>query len=149
LPTASIRRHLPLSSRTARCRSRRSWASGAAWRGCTASWEGSSPIADAFADDRRISRVEASTDVPSLAVGNPSHGDLALGAARATVSQCLDATSQAQTAVLEAARERKVLEELKRRRLAEFAAREARKEERELDEANLAAWQTSRRAAAP
>ena len=46
--------------------------------------EGSSPIADAFADDRGISRVEASTAVPSLAVGNPSHGDLALGAARAT-----------------------------------------------------------------
>jgi threonine synthase len=46
--------------------------------------QGSSPIADAFADDRNISRIEASTDVPSLAVGNPSHGDLALGAARAT-----------------------------------------------------------------
>jgi len=45
---------------------------------------GSSPIADAFADDRRISRVEADTGVHSLAVGNPSHGDLALGAARAT-----------------------------------------------------------------
>ena len=46
--------------------------------------EGSSPIADAFAGDRGIFCVEASTDVPSLAVGNPSHGDLALGAARAT-----------------------------------------------------------------
>jgi threonine synthase len=46
--------------------------------------EGSSPIADAFAGDRTISRVEAATDVQSLAVGNPSHGDLALGAARAT-----------------------------------------------------------------
>jgi threonine synthase len=46
--------------------------------------EGSSPIADAFADDRTILQVEASTEVPSLAVGNPSHGDLALGAARAT-----------------------------------------------------------------
>ncbi len=46
--------------------------------------QGSSPIADAFAGDRSISRVEASTGVPSLAVGNPSHGDLALGAARAT-----------------------------------------------------------------
>jgi threonine synthase len=46
--------------------------------------EGSSPIADAFADDRRVSRVETATDVPSLAVGNPSHGDLALGAARTT-----------------------------------------------------------------
>ena len=46
--------------------------------------EGSSPIADAFAADRRISRVHAATDVPSLSVGNPSHGDLALGAARAS-----------------------------------------------------------------
>lgn len=45
---------------------------------------GSSPIADAFADDRGISRVRASTGIASLAVGNPSHGDLALGAARAT-----------------------------------------------------------------
>jgi threonine synthase len=45
---------------------------------------GSSPIADAFADDRRISRVAASTRVASLAVGDPSYGDLALGAARGT-----------------------------------------------------------------
>jgi threonine synthase len=45
---------------------------------------GSSPIADAFADDRRISRVQASTLFASLAVGDPSYGDLALGAARAT-----------------------------------------------------------------
>jgi threonine synthase len=45
---------------------------------------GSSPIAQAFADDRRISRVQAATTVPSLAVGNPSYGDLALGAARST-----------------------------------------------------------------
>ncbi len=46
--------------------------------------EGSSPIADAFADDRRISRVEADTEFASLAVGDPSYGDLAIGAARAT-----------------------------------------------------------------
>ena len=45
---------------------------------------GSSPIAAAFADDRGISRVHADTHVASLAVGDPSHGDLALGAARAT-----------------------------------------------------------------
>ena len=45
---------------------------------------GSSPIAAAFADDRSISRVHADTHVASLAVGDPSHGDLALGAARAT-----------------------------------------------------------------
>ncbi len=46
--------------------------------------EGSSPIADAFADDRRISRIEADTTFASLAVGDPSYGDLAIGAARAT-----------------------------------------------------------------
>jgi threonine synthase len=45
---------------------------------------GSSPIAQAFADDRRISRVHASTTVTSLAIGDPSHGDLAVGAARST-----------------------------------------------------------------
>jgi threonine synthase len=45
---------------------------------------GSSPIADAFADDRGISRVRSETHVASLAVGDPSHGELALGAARAT-----------------------------------------------------------------
>ncbi len=46
--------------------------------------EGSSPIAAALADDRAISRVHATTQVASLAVGDPSYGDLALGAARAT-----------------------------------------------------------------
>jgi threonine synthase len=45
---------------------------------------GSSPIASAFADGRGISRVHAATRVASLAVGDPSHGDLALGAARAS-----------------------------------------------------------------
>jgi threonine synthase len=45
---------------------------------------GSSPIAAAYADDRGISRVTAVTGVASLAVGDPSHGDLAIGAARAT-----------------------------------------------------------------
>lgn len=45
---------------------------------------GSSPIASAFADDRNISRVRAQTGFASLAVGDPSHGDLAIGAARAT-----------------------------------------------------------------
>jgi threonine synthase len=45
---------------------------------------GSSPIAQAFQDDRRISRVQATTTVTSLAVGDPSYGDLAVGAARST-----------------------------------------------------------------
>jgi len=45
---------------------------------------GSSPIATAFAGDQGIARVHADTDVASLAVGDPSYGDLAIGAARAT-----------------------------------------------------------------
>jgi threonine synthase len=57
--------------------------------------QGSSPIADAFADDRSICRVQASTDVRSLAVGNPSHGDLALGAARATGGAVLAVSEEA------------------------------------------------------
>jgi threonine synthase len=56
---------------------------------------GSSPIAAAFADDRGISRVEAATGVASLAVGDPSHGDLALGAARATSGAVLAVTEEA------------------------------------------------------
>lgn len=65
--------------------------------------QGSSPIADAFADDRGIFCVEASTDVASLAVGNPSHGDLALGAARATggaIHAVSEATVAAHTGLL-------------------------------------------------
>jgi threonine synthase len=46
--------------------------------------EGASPIASAYADDRGISRVQADTSVRSLAIGDPSSGDLALGAARST-----------------------------------------------------------------
>jgi threonine synthase len=59
-------------------------AEGALPRHFAAQAEGASPIADAFADDRRISRVEAGTTFASLAVGDPSQGDLAIGAARAT-----------------------------------------------------------------
>ena len=46
--------------------------------------EGSNPIAAAFADDRSISRLRPNTSYPSLAVGNPAYGDLAIGAARAS-----------------------------------------------------------------
>jgi threonine synthase len=46
--------------------------------------EGCSPVAAAFADDRPISAVESTTFVSSLAVGRPSAGDLAIGAARAS-----------------------------------------------------------------
>ena len=46
--------------------------------------QGASPIASAFADDRGISRVLPETSVPSLAVGDPAYGELAIGAARTT-----------------------------------------------------------------
>jgi threonine synthase len=46
--------------------------------------EGSNPIAAAFAADRSISRLRPNTSYPSLAVGNPAYGDLAIGAARAS-----------------------------------------------------------------
>jgi len=59
-------------------------ASGAQPRLVAGQATGSSPIAQAFADDRRISRVRATTTVTSLAIGDPSHGDLAVGAARST-----------------------------------------------------------------
>ncbi|MDP9284568.1 MAG: threonine synthase [Actinomycetota bacterium] len=67
---------------------------------------GSSPIAAAFAGDRAISRVEAHTGVASLAVGNPSHGDLAIGAARSTAGGIIAVAEEeigANTALVEEA----------------------------------------------
>jgi threonine synthase len=60
------------------------WLEGAVPRLYGAQAEGCSPVAAAFADDRPISAVESTTFVNSLAVGRPSAGDLAIGAARAT-----------------------------------------------------------------
>lgn len=57
---------------------------------------------------------------------------------RAAALQCELKVHEAKTALLEATRDRKALELLKKRRFAEYVAREARKEERELDEANQA-----------
>ena len=44
--------------------------------------EGCPPVAMAWADERPLSRVTPDTIAESLAVGDPRHGDLALGAAR-------------------------------------------------------------------
>lgn len=57
-------------------------------------------------------------------------------AARSAAASCEEAVRDAQAALAAAMRDRKAIESLKSRRLAEFAAEEARKEERELDEAN-------------
>jgi threonine synthase len=43
---------------------------------------GCPPLAAAWADDRPPSRVRPETDVRSLAIGDPVHGDLAVGAAK-------------------------------------------------------------------
>ena len=54
-------------------------------RGCTApSPSGCAPVAAAWADERPPSRVTPNTVARSLAVGDPSYGDLAIGAARMT-----------------------------------------------------------------
>jgi threonine synthase len=45
---------------------------------------GASPIASAYADDRGISRIRPETHAHSLAIGDPSWGDMAIGAARAS-----------------------------------------------------------------
>ena len=44
--------------------------------------EGCPPVAAAWADERPPSRVTPDTIVRSLAVGDPSYGELAIGAAR-------------------------------------------------------------------
>ena len=57
-------------------------------------------------------------------------------AARTSVASRREAVHEARAALADGMRERKAIELLKDRRLAEFLAEEARKEERELDEAN-------------
>ena len=56
--------------------------SGSAPRQFGAQPEGCPPVAAAWADERPLSRVTPDTVAHALAVGDPRHGDLALGAAR-------------------------------------------------------------------
>jgi threonine synthase len=46
--------------------------------------EGCSPVAQAFAEDRRVTPVRPSSIAKSLAIGNPADGDLAVATARAS-----------------------------------------------------------------
>ncbi len=46
--------------------------------------EGCSPVASAFAEDRRVSPVRPNSIARSLAIGNPADGDLAISTARAS-----------------------------------------------------------------
>ena len=60
----------------------------------------------------------------------------AVSAARSLVLRHLNETAERRNEALGAIREREAAQALKTRRMAECAAREARKEERELEEAN-------------
>ena len=62
--------------------------------------------------------------------------DAAAHEARSTVARCEDDVRAAADELTAARRDRKAIELLKIRRLAEHTAAQARKEERELDEAN-------------
>src|SRR6185437_16853579 len=44
--------------------------------------EGCSPVAQAFAEDRRVTPVRPNSIAKSLAIGNPADGDLAVATAR-------------------------------------------------------------------
>jgi threonine synthase len=46
--------------------------------------EGCSPVAAAFAEDRRVSPVRPDSVASSIAIGNPADGDLAIATARAS-----------------------------------------------------------------
>ncbi len=64
--------------------------------------------------------------------------DGAVTAARSTVLACQNEMTELRDQARAAMREREAAETLKARRTTEYAAQEARKEERELDEANQA-----------
>ena len=101
---------------------------------------------------RRLGRLES--DFAELVTawdpnraGTLAECERSIAEVRNAASACEREAGEVSTALLKAMRDRKALELLKKRRFAEFAGREARKEERELDEANQALCLPSRRAA--
>lgn len=62
--------------------------------------------------------------------------EVAAAAVRRSIARFEEGVGEAKAALSDAMRDRKAVEALKERRQAEFEAEEARKEERELDEAN-------------
>jgi flagellar export protein FliJ len=79
----------------------------------------------------------AFAEIPRGGSALPAELERAVAAAQTAVARCVAETDEARVPLLEAVANRKAIEALKKRRLAEYDAREARKEERELDEANL------------
>ena len=101
---------------------------------------------------RRLGRLES--DFAELVTawdpnraGTLAEFERSIAELRNAASACEREAGEASAALVKAMRDRKALELLKKRRFAEYAAREARKEERELDEANQALCLPSRRAA--
>jgi hypothetical protein len=82
--------------------------------------------------------ARACCDVGRTGMSLAAHVERGIAAARAAVLQSRAETDELRVQVAAAARQRQAAEALKTRRMAELSAREARKEERELDEANQA-----------
>jgi flagellar biosynthesis chaperone FliJ len=82
--------------------------------------------------------VRACRDIGRAGVAPVAHLERAVAAARGAVLFCRTETDGLRAHALAAVRQREAAEALKARRTAESAARQARKEERELDEANQA-----------
>jgi hypothetical protein len=82
--------------------------------------------------------VRACGEIDRMGAAPAAHLEAALVAARSAVLRCRTETEELRKHALAAVRQREAAEALKARRMAEYAAREARKEERELDEANQA-----------
>jgi hypothetical protein len=90
---------------------------------------------------RHLDRIEndfvrACVEIDRTGAAPAAHLERAVAAARSAVLRCRTETEELRNHALAAVRQREAAEALKARRMAEYAAREARKEERELDEAN-------------
>jgi hypothetical protein len=93
--------------------------------------------------ERRLANLElgfarACREIGRTGTAPAAHLERAVADARFAVLQRRAETEEVRNQALEAVRDREIAEALKRRRASEYAALQARKEERELDEANQA-----------
>ncbi len=93
--------------------------------------------------ERRLANLErdfarACREIERTGTSLAANLERAVEAARSAVLLRRTETEELRSQALAAIREREIAEALKRRRAAEYAALQARKEERELDEANQA-----------
>jgi flagellar biosynthesis chaperone FliJ len=91
--------------------------------------------------ERHLGRLEndflrARGEIDRTGAAPAAHFERAVAAARSAVLLCRTETEELRNHALVAIREREAAEALKTRRMAEWSAREDRKEERELEEAD-------------